>query len=65
MAATLVRILGKLVQALQTGMARVLGLGKKLAWRASELAVKWGNESAFSWRFDPGYCKALGFRLLS
>ena len=57
---TLLRILWKLAQALETGMGRVLGRGRLLAARASELAVGWGNLSAFSWRFETAYCKALG-----
>ena|SRR2546427_7959933 len=48
----LLPILEKLVMALETGMGRVLGRGRVLAARASELAVGWGNGSAFYWRFE-------------
>ena len=52
MARVLLRILGKLVQALEQGMVRVLTVGRELALRASELAVRWGNTQAYTWRSD-------------
>src|SRR6266852_9928658 len=55
MTETLMRILEKLVQALETGIGRVLGRGRVLAARASELAVEWGNGSAFYWRFETAF----------
>src|SRR5260370_42279921 len=58
MTETLMRILLKLAQALETGIGRVLGRGRVLAIRASELAVGWGNRSAFSWRFEQAFCNA-------
>ncbi|OLE89122.1 MAG: hypothetical protein AUF79_12455 [Crenarchaeota archaeon 13_1_20CM_2_51_8] len=60
MTETLLRILVKLALALETGMGRVLGRGRKLAARASELAVEWGNRSACSWRFETAFANALG-----
>jgi hypothetical protein len=60
MTETLMRILEKLAQAMETGMGRVLGRGRILAVRASELAVGWGNRSAFYWRFEQAFWKALG-----
>src|SRR6266581_5747127 len=60
MTETLMRILEKLAQALETGMGRVLGRGRVLAIRASELAVGWGNVAAYSWRFEQAFCNALG-----
>jgi hypothetical protein len=60
MAETLLRILVKLALALETGMERVLGRGRVLAVRASELAVGWGNSAAFSWRFETAFANALG-----
>jgi len=60
MAETLLRILVKLALALETGMGRVLGRGRVLAVRASELAVGWGNGSAFYWRFETAFANALG-----
>jgi hypothetical protein len=65
MTETLMRILEKLAQAMETGMGRVLGRGRQLATRVSDLAVGWGNESAFYWRFEQGFCRALSFGLLS
>jgi hypothetical protein len=56
----LVEILEKLAQAMETGMGRVLGRGRELAARASGLAVESGNVSAFSWRYEQGFCNALG-----
>jgi len=52
MARVLLRILGKLLQALEHGMVRVLTVGRELALRASELAVRWGNTQAYTWRSD-------------
>jgi hypothetical protein len=52
MTSVLLRILGKLVRAMEQGMARVLSLGRELALKASELAVGWGYSDAYSWRFD-------------
>jgi hypothetical protein len=56
----LVEILEKLARAMETGMGRILGRGRMLAARASELAVGWGNSSAFYWRFEQAFCNALG-----
>ena len=64
MTETLVRILAKLAQALETGMGKVLGKGRVLAARASELAVKWGNVSAYSWRYEQGFCRAIGLGIV-
>jgi len=52
---TLLRILLKLARAMEQGMARVLVVGRELALRASELAVRWGNVDAYSWRSDHGF----------
>src|SRR2546425_11437038 len=60
MTETLMRILLKLAMAIETGMGWVLGRGRVLAARASELAVGWGNGSAFYWRFREAVCAALG-----
>jgi hypothetical protein len=49
---TLVRILVKLARAMEQRIARVLVAGRELALRASALAVEWGNEPAYAWRFD-------------
>jgi hypothetical protein len=51
----LLRILVKLARAMEQGMARVLEVGRELALRASELAVRWGNTDAYSWRLDRGF----------
>src|SRR3989441_6592429 len=64
MTETLMRILAKLAMALETGMGRVLGRGKVLATKASELAVGWGNGPAFNWRFEEAFCNALGLRIV-
>src|SRR6266566_5841097 len=58
MTETLMRILEKLAQALETGIGRVLARGRMLAVRASELAVGWGNNIAFSWRVEQAFCNA-------
>src|SRR2546422_2833145 len=48
MTETLLRILAKLALALETGVGRVLGRGRMLAARASELAVEWSNRPPFA-----------------
>jgi len=63
MTETLMRILEKLAHALQTGVRRVLG--SELATRASELAVGWGNRSAYPWQFDLGFWRALALGIVS
>ncbi len=60
LAQVLIRILGKLVRALNSGMVGVLEMGSVLALRASGLAVGWGDGLAFGWRFDTGFGRALG-----
>ena len=60
MTETLLRILVKLALAMETGMGRVLGRGRVLAIRASELAVGWGNSQAYAWRYDDSYALTLG-----
>ena len=60
MARVLLRILGKLAQALEQGMARVLTVGRAIAFKASELAVGWGNGQAYAWRFDKAFWRGLG-----
>src|SRR6266571_9459316 len=64
MTETLMRILEKLAQALETGIGRVLDRGRKLATKASELAVEWGSGAAFYWRFEREFANALGHGLL-
>jgi hypothetical protein len=64
MAETLLRILAKLAMALETGMGRVLARGRVLAAKASELAMGWGNGSAFYWRFEQAFCNALGLGIV-
>jgi hypothetical protein len=55
MTSVLLRILGKLAQAMQQGMVRVLAVGRELALRASEWAVRWGDRDAYAWRFDKSF----------
>ena len=64
LAQVLVRILGKLVQALESRMVSVLDRGRRLALRLSELAVGWGNMTAIEWRFDSGFQRTLGLGVL-
>lgn len=60
LARVLVRILVKLVQALESRMVRVLETGRTMALRMSELAVSWGNQLAWDWRSKVGFQEALG-----
>ncbi len=65
LAQVLVRILGRLVRALDAGMVSVLERGRLLALRASGLAVLWGDGLAFGWRFDAGFQRALGLGIVA
>ena len=65
MTETLMRILEKLAQALETVIEKVLEKGRELATRASELAVEWENESAFYRRFERIFSRAVSIGLLS
>lgn len=59
MTKVLLRILEKLSRAMNQRMAQVLTVGKRLALRASELAVEWGNSGAYSWRLDESFWQGL------
>ncbi len=59
----LVKILEKLVRAMQSSMAGALGRGRRMAARLSDLAVGWGNIDAFSWKFEEAFQRFLGFRI--
>jgi len=61
MARVLLRILAKLAQAMEHGVGRVLAVGRRMALRASVLAVEWGDSQAVAWRFDESFWRALGF----
>ena len=65
MTETLMWILKKLAQALAASMGRILARGRKLALSASSFAVEWGNPLAYSWRFEHGFCKALGLGIVT
>lgn len=64
LATVLVRILEKLVWALDRGMVRVLEKGRRMALGLSELALGWGNGLAWEWREDLRFQRALGLGLL-
>ena len=64
LARVLVEILEKLVRALESRMVRAMGSGRMLALRLSEMAVAWGSMSAYQWRFDEGFRKALGMGIV-
>ena len=59
MTETVLRILLKLVRAMEYGIGRVLVVGRELALRASVLAVGWGNSDAYAWRLDKTFWRAL------
>ena len=57
---TLLRILVKLARAMEQGMSRVLVVGRELALQASVFGVRWGNDQAYTWRFDESFWRGLG-----
>ncbi len=59
MTETVLRILLKLVRAMERGIGRVLVVGRELALRASVLAVGWGNSEAYAWRLDKTFWRAI------
>ena len=54
------RILRKLAQSMEVGIVQVIGRGRELASRITELATKWGNSSALEWKSQQGFLLALG-----
>ncbi len=64
LARVLLEILEKLVLALEPRMVRAMGSGRVLALRLSEMAVAWGSMSAYRWRFDESFQKALGMGIV-
>jgi len=64
LAQVLVRILEKLARAMEDRMVRVLEKGRTLAFRLSDLAVSWGDPTAYSWRFDGNFQRHLGSGVL-
>ena len=64
LAQVLVRILEKLARAMEDRMVRVLEKGTALAFRLSDLAVSWGDPTAYSWRFDGNFQRHLGSGVL-
>ena len=64
LAQVLVRILEKLARAMEDRMVRVLEKGRALAFRLSDLAVAWGDPTAYPWRFDGNFQRYLGSGVL-
>ncbi len=64
LARVLVRILVKLVRALESRMVGAVGRGRVLADWLSRLAVGWGDSAAYEWRFDLGFQRSLGLGVL-
>ena len=58
------RILSKLVDAISSPLAALLGKGRRAAFRISELALGWGNGLAWNWRFDDEFRIYLGARIV-
>src|SRR5690242_15554369 len=54
------RILSKLLVAMLSPLGVFLEKGRDAALRMSELAVRWGNRSALSWRLDDAFQLCLG-----
>ncbi len=65
LARVLVRILEKLVLALESRMVSAAVRGRVLAEGLSDLAVNWGYVAAYGWRFDPSFQRSLGLGVLS
>lgn len=58
-------ILSKLVSAMRSIATGASERGRSLAFRLSDLAVGWGNGSAWSWRFDGNFRVYLGIALVN
>ncbi len=54
----------RLVLAMEHGMVRALENGRILAFWLSDLAVAWGDTTAYSWRFDGNFQRHLGSGVL-
>ncbi len=64
LAQVLVRILEKLLWALESRMVGATVRGRILAAKLSELAVGWGYVASYEWRFDLGFQRSLGLGVL-
>ncbi len=53
-----------LVLAMEHSMVRALEKRRTLAFRLSDLAVAWGDTTAYSWRFDEYFQGHLGSGVL-
>lgn len=60
----LTHILTKLTGALASSLMVLRERGRYMAYRASQLAVGWGNNSAWIWRFDNSFGLSLGVGVL-
>jgi len=65
MTRVVIRILLKLARALNRSMVGIFETGENLAANISELAVSWGDDVAHSWRYDVGFQRALGMKVIS
>jgi len=56
------RILSKLATAMNSALSSLRGRGRPIAIRMSELAMRWKNPLAWTWRFDDSFlvCLAAG-----
>jgi hypothetical protein len=64
--ATITNILDKMITALeQRFLAKANNIGREIAEKISEVAQKWGNDSAYLWRFDVSFITYLGISTLN
>jgi len=58
---TVVAILDKLLQTMEEDyLKRVESLGREIAQKICEIASKWGNPQAWTWKYDLKFIKYLG-----
>ena len=56
----MIRILSKLATAMSSALWSLRDRGRPIASRMSELAVRWKDQLAWSWRFDDSFQICLG-----
>jgi len=63
---TITSILDKIMMALERRfLAKADEVGRKIAEKLGEIAKKWGNNDAFSWKLDTGFVRFLGINAVN
>jgi len=63
---TIVSILDKLLETLEEEyLKRVERIGREIAEKICEIACRWGNPHAWTWKYDLRFVKFLGINAMN